>query len=528
MPSDRQQPPLRHAAVTLTLQQRGTFGFPGWLSDPKIDPFSDAAPSSNGTLPVTAVALGLGGAVESIRLQYNGTWAPRRGLGRAAEQTLTLAAGEFISEAYVMSDTTYKLFFGLHLRTNKGRSLGPGSPSDTTLTKAMPCPIGSYRLAFVSGFAGGTGMDVGFLLLNLVFYWAPVSAEGKQVAQVVYAQDRDWCDAPPPSPPPSPPPPPPFPVLQMHSRGPYGHPQWLADPAWSDAAAAQNGVAPLTAIIVRRGDVVESVQARYGQTWAPLRGSNTSGGSDVTSLVLDGVEEFITEVFLFHQEYFWGLQFRTNKGRTAGGGNLPAGSVQIGHPCPVGQFRLAYMSGHGLTTDGWGLPGPRTITFYWQRLADIPAASITHVDVELVQGEALCSAPASTAPAATAVGGNACQLLRPPCMHLLPCWAVRLPTLPRSGPPAAKHRRHRATAPGLLPQHVSEHIPAPPLFASQRASAPPTLAAGTTAAPTGSAQRRTASPPARWQPRIRAAQSLAVWTRRARPTSLQVAAAGGE
>jgi hypothetical protein len=174
--------------------------------------FSDAANSLNGTLPITSITLGQGGAVESIRVHYNGTSTPKRGHGRANEITNNLQPGEYITEVYFKSDTSYKLVFGLLFRTNTGRYFGAGSRFDSTMIRAFPCPVGQYRLAFISGIVAGTGKDsenvwtAGDLyLFNLMFYWAPVSADGKEVANVVYTTNQALCDAPPPSPPPAPP-----------------------------------------------------------------------------------------------------------------------------------------------------------------------------------------------------------------------------------------------------------------------------------------------------------------------------------
>jgi hypothetical protein len=223
------------AAITLTLHQRGLFGSPTWATNPKVLNFSDAEASLNGTLPITNITLGRGGAVESIQVHYNGTSTPKRGKGGAREVTDTLNPGEFITEVYFSSDTTYKLVFGLLFRTNLGREFGAGSRSDSAMIKAFPCPVGQYRLAFISGITGGPGMDVenGWIrgdqyLLNLMFYWAPVSAGGKQVVEVVYATDQALCSAPPPLPPPAPP----------ARTAPAGR-HWLLNPlGWMDAVAS--------------------------------------------------------------------------------------------------------------------------------------------------------------------------------------------------------------------------------------------------------------------------------------------------
>ena len=101
-----------------------------------------------------------------------------------------------------------------------------------------------------------------------------------------------------------------------------------------------------------------------------------------------------------HSQLFDTLWFRSNKGRIVGGGKMGGGDLLVGHPCPIGQYKLAFMSGNGPVSNGWGSRrGPATLTFYWLALADASVVQGPLIPrVQLVAGQGLCTGPPPVPP----------------------------------------------------------------------------------------------------------------------------------
>jgi hypothetical protein len=116
-----------------------------------------------------------------------------------------------------------------------------------------------------------------------------------------------------------------------------------------------------------------------------MRGGTGSGPS---TLEFDGTTEYITEMYYrlgtgtvgsSSGTYFFTLVFKTNKGNTVGGGS----GLRVGHPCPVGQYRLAYIS---------GISGTYLLNLvaYWQPLDSI-TSPVVATGFELLYNQADCS-----------------------------------------------------------------------------------------------------------------------------------------
>lgn len=142
--------------------------------------------------------------------------------------------------------------------------------------------------------------------------------------------------------------------MVLDRRGPYGkdHAGWGADNSWSDAAAAQTGMVPMTGVHIRRGSWTRLLRFQYGGVWAQAHGNPEEGEY---SLEFDGTSEYITEVYLhtfFAQpgtaiQLLDGLMFRTNLGNEIGSVDMNNPGLVRAFPCPVGRYRLAYLEGTG-------------------------------------------------------------------------------------------------------------------------------------------------------------------------------------
>jgi hypothetical protein len=149
-------------------------------------------------------------------------------------------------------------------------------------------------------------------------------------------------------------------TINVLRRGPYGLMD-ASDPAnanyamFNDTSASENGWVPMSGIQVRRGLWTNALMFKFGSTWTPMRGG--PGGTLQPALEFSGTSEYITEVYVHTAPWYTsntlnGLLFRTNLGREAGWADLTKPELIRAFPCPIGQYRLAYVDGMAAPNTG--------------------------------------------------------------------------------------------------------------------------------------------------------------------------------
>lgn len=129
---------------------------------------------------------------------------------------------------------------------------------------------------------------------------------------------------------------------------------------------------------------------RYGANWAPQRGGSGGGAAKIE---FDGVTEYITEAYTSSSTYIDRLTFKTNLGRTLGADPASIANVNVAHPCPVGQFRLAYMAAGPEASTGY----LESIALYW---VPISSAAVAATGVEVFIDQNICTSVPSPPPMA--------------------------------------------------------------------------------------------------------------------------------
>ncbi|KAG2429074.1 hypothetical protein HXX76_011314 [Chlamydomonas incerta] len=298
--------------------------------------FDDAAWASSGAAPIAEVAVLSGSWIDSIQVRYGDAWAPRRGGGGSSRRTsLVLTPGETI----VWASVRYGQYVdGITLRTSRGREKKLGADGVPNSAVATPCMSGQPRLLYITGISKT-------YLEAITFVWASGAA----------------ASPPPPLPPPSPPPrpPPPSPCATGSARaflqqGPYGQGPSGALAAFDDGA--WSAAKPISEVTVMSGNWIDSIQVRYGDTWAPRRGG--AGGGTKSSLVLSPGESIVW-VSIRYGQYVDGMTVRTSAGRQQVLGTEGVPNSAVATPCvSSGQPRLLYITGISKTY-------LEAITFVW-------------------------------------------------------------------------------------------------------------------------------------------------------------------
>ncbi|KAG2435470.1 hypothetical protein HYH02_011970 [Chlamydomonas schloesseri] len=265
-----------------------------------------------------------GGWIESIQVRYGDTWAPRRGgPGGTLKASLVLSPGESI----VWVSIRYGWYVdGMTVRTSTGHTQILGTEHVPHSAVATPCvSFGQPRLLFITGMSGA-------YLESITFVWASSGAP----------------TPPPLGPSPPPPPPPPSPCAagsdrESLSQGPYGGLGPSGAQATFDDWTAWNasGKKPISEMVVISGGWIESIQVRYGDTWAPRRGG--PGGTLKASLVLSPGESIVW-VSIRYGRYVDGMTVRTSTGHTQIMGTEFVPNSAVATPCvSFGQPRLLYI-----------------------------------------------------------------------------------------------------------------------------------------------------------------------------------------
>ncbi|KAG2449970.1 hypothetical protein HYH02_000074 [Chlamydomonas schloesseri] len=149
-------------------------------------------------------------------------------------------------------------------------------------------------------------------------------------------------------------------------QGPYGLGGSGATAAFDDGAWSSGGANPLSEITVMSGSWIDSIQVRYGDSWAPRRGG--TGGSLKTSLLLSPGES-IAWISIRYGAYVDGMTVRTNTGRQQILGTTGVPNSAVATPCASsGQPRLLYITGVAASY-------LESLTFVWTTAPAMPQPS---------------------------------------------------------------------------------------------------------------------------------------------------------